>query len=61
MDLQVKDGINETIKLKGSDRLLLVPGCILYSRGGMVPHMTSDNLNRITKENFIWNIPLATM
>ena len=61
MYLQVKDGISEAIKLKGSERQLLVPGCILYSRGGMVPHMTSDNLTRVTKENFIWSIPLATM
>ena len=61
MYLQVKDGINDAIKLKGLDRQLLVPGCILYSRGGMVPHMTYDNLTKITTENFIWGIPLATM
>jgi len=42
------------------EKSLEVPGCMLYSRGGMVPHLTKKNLEMITKENIICQIPLST-
>lgn len=50
-------------QLKFNDKTLDLPGCILYSRGGMIPHLTADNLTLINNNSphKFANLPLSSI
>lgn len=55
-------GGSRYLKINKSNKSLEVPGCLLYSRGGMIPHLTDLNLNLVNNDaDKVWHLPLSTM
>lgn len=54
------DGVRH-LKLNASGKRLDLPSCMLYSRSGMVPHLTEHNLNTVDNLNTFMQVPLATV
>lgn len=61
MELNACEVEGRTLKFKACDESILIPGCILYSRGGTIPHLTAENMTAVSCENNLWHVPLETI
>ena len=46
--------------LQIKNQSIVTPGCLVYVRGGIVPHLMNDILTNLHL-NDIWHLPLDTM
>ena len=50
------------LKINFCGKSLETPGCLIYSRGGMVPHLTDHNLSLVNNNSDkLCHLPLASV